>query len=150
MVLCLRLATGEIRKYRTSYSGRGENPTYHTKCGMRWPNLPEEHEECGHLDCALAAAEHDTFDIILFLAVSLIAIVWGGTRITGLVFEDSRIVLLVAFGSLILTLMAYAFYHGSKQKNELIEFRDKGTIGGIKAEQAGLTVDSESKGNAHR
>ncbi|MFB3766383.1 MAG: hypothetical protein ACE14P_14210 [Methanotrichaceae archaeon] len=150
MVLCLRLATGKIRKYRTSYAGRGENPTYHTKCGIRWPNLPKEHEECSHLDCALAAAEQDIFDSLLFLVVSFLAIVWGGSRIIGMVFEDGKIILLVAFSSLILTIMAYALYQGSKQKNELIEFRDKCTIGGIKAERTGLTVDSEPKGNAYR
>lgn len=133
MVLSIRLATGKIRKYRTSYSGTGENPTYHTKCGMFWANLPKPDKECDHLDCALAAAEYETFGSRLFLVFSLLVIAWGGSKIIGIIFKGGWSILVVAIGVLILALMVYALYRSSMDKNELIEFRDKGTIGGIKA-----------------
>jgi hypothetical protein len=60
MALIIRLATGKKRMYRTSYSGRGENPNYHTKCGMFWVDCPLPEEECNHLDCAIEAAKRGT------------------------------------------------------------------------------------------
>lgn len=133
MALSLRLATGETRKYRTSYSGFGENPTYHTKCGMRWIEPPKPEEECEHLDCALAAAKHEIFGSFLFLLVSILIFALGKSDISEIIFEDGLGVLIAAFGILILAFVVWVFYRSYRDKRELIEFRDKGIIGGVKA-----------------
>ena len=131
MALKIRLATGEIKTYSTNYSSLGVNPSHHTKCGMFWPNNPAQDEECDHLDCAIVAAEHNFRACILFLAFCFFFIVF--TRENIVTLEGIIDLAMIVFGALIITFMVYALYHSIQSKNELTEFRDKGTIDGIKA-----------------
>jgi len=133
MALSFRLATGETRKYRTSYSGFGESSTYHTKCGMRWIDPPKPEEECEHLDCALAAAKHEIFGSSLFLLLSILIFASDNSKTSKIIFEGGLGVLIAAFGILILAFVVWVFYRSCRDKRELIEFRDKGIIGGVKA-----------------
>ena len=133
MALIIRLAAGKKRMYRTSYSSRGENPDYHTKCGMFWIDRPLPEEECNHLDCAIKAAKHRNTERLMFLAFCLLIIAWGGSRILGAIFEGSLGIFMLAIGVLIFGLMIYVLYRSSLDKNELIEFKEKGTIRGTKA-----------------
>jgi hypothetical protein len=131
MVLCLQLATGEIRKYKTFYSGLGEDPNRYTKCGKVLPERAEQVEECDHLDCAIMAAERGTNHAILFLVFWFPIIIFGGVNVIN--FAEVWTIFMLAFGALILALMVWAFYSSLKHKWELDEYRSKGTIGGVRA-----------------
>lgn len=133
MALTLRLDSGEIRTYRTSYSSWGENPTHHAKCGMFWVDCPKQEEECDHLDCAIEASKHGSSQSLIFLAFCLLFIAWGGSRIVGTIFEGGWTILMAAIGVMIFALAIYELHRSSMSKNELTEFRDKGTIGGTRA-----------------
>ena len=133
MALSLRLATGEIRTYRTSYPGWGEYPTYHTECGKFWPNCPKQEEECDHLDCALKAAKKEASKCLIFLICCLLISILGGSRILELISEGGWAILLLSFGILIFIFMIYALYHERMEMNELSEYKNRGAIGGIKA-----------------
>ena len=130
MALNIQLATGETRTYSTSYSSLGENPSHHTKCGLAWPNCPAQEEVCNHLDCAIVAAKREIRDCTLFLAFCFFIIVTRGNKVTldGIIDR-----VMVVFGVLILTSVVYMLYHSFQSKNELTEFRDKGTVKGITA-----------------
>jgi len=134
MVLRLRLATGKIKEYRTSYSHSGEGSTYHTKCGTFWADCPKREDECDHLDCAIDAAERETFGAFLFLAFTLLVVVAsGGLSQVGAIFKSGWYILAAAIGALIWLLMVYALYRSNMDKNELNEFANKGTIAGVMA-----------------
>lgn len=137
MAISLRLATGEIRTYRTSYPGWGENPSYHTECGKIWPDCPEQKEECDHLDCALRAAEKRKHQSLLFLGGCVIASFWARTRMMELISEGGWAILLLAFSILIFIFAIYILYHERKEMNELNEYKNRGTVRGIKALKIG-------------
>ena len=144
LALSLRLATGKIKRYRTSYASLGENPIYHTKCGMFWTDCPKPEEECDHLDCALAAAGHETFGGLLFLIICILAIFVAGSRIVEAIFMGGWEIFFVAFGLLIMAFMVYVSFRSFMDENELTEFRDKGTIGGEKGLE-GLSLSLQAK-----
>jgi hypothetical protein len=131
MVLCLQLATGEIRKYEISYSGLGEDPNRYTKCGKVWFERPEQMEECDHLDCALMAAERDASHAILFLVFWSPIIILGGEKVID--FASVWTIFMVAFGALILAFTVWILYRSLKHKCQLDEYKLKGTIGGVRA-----------------
>lgn len=125
---------GETKEYRTSFGigligyEPGYPEKYVTKCGMEWQNEPEPYEECNHLDCAMHLAEHNKKNG-LFLVISFI--------VGGFVF------ILPAMGAnaflVSSTLPAFWFLYevlrARKQLKELHEFKNNGTINGIKANQ---------------
>lgn len=133
MALSLRLATGEVRTYRTSYPGWGDNPSYHTECGKSWPNCPEQGEECDHLDCAIKAAKKEATQWLMFLVYWLLISILGGSRILESVYKGGWAILLIAFSILNLVLAIYVLYHEKKEMNELNEYKNICTIRGIKA-----------------
>ena len=131
MVLSLELATGKIQRYQTIYSGLGENPSYKTKCGKVWPKCPDPEEECDHLGCALKAAEREAYHAILFLLFGLFFIILGSSQEMN--FDDLLIIIVVSFNGLILVFMVWVLYKSLRDKMQLEEYRDKGTIRGVRA-----------------
>lgn len=142
MVVRLQTADGKIRTYKTIQGiGGGEYgpDKYITKCGKEWKNKPKPYEECDHLDCAIYLVEGLLPDHVEYIAVMQFIIilflqmygaVQGSTDIplwtygimyglTALFFVD-----LILIGS-----------RAKKQLGELIEYRDKDTIEGIRAWQ---------------
>jgi hypothetical protein len=133
MALNIQLATGETRTYSTCYPSLGENPSYHTKCALAWPNCPAQEEECNHLDCAIVAAKREIRDCILFLAFCFFFIALGITT-RGKAIPDGFLgVIMVAFGVLIIAFAVFMLYRSYHSKNELTEFRDRCTINGTRA-----------------
>ena len=119
MVERLQTAAGEIKEYRTVYVVYGlEGPEkYATNC---------EQEECDHLVCAIHAAEYKTKqDKTFFKIFSIVGIFW----------------FLVGFGPLGGFYVLFGIYNiwqsskSAERAKELMEFRDLGTINGIKASQ---------------
>ncbi|HNX40292.1 MAG TPA: hypothetical protein PKK11_06875 [Methanothrix sp.] len=131
MSLKIRLANDETLTYRTSYPGLGENPSHHTKCGLKWSNSPSEDDECDHLDCAIVAANRISRDCVIFLAFSLFFAVFAVGR--DAIPEGFLGPAMVAFGILIIAFTVHTLYRNYQSMNELTEFRDKGSINGIKA-----------------
>ena len=137
MVVRLQTAEGEIKEYKTKYCVGGVDGyclEYRSNCGLEWKREPEPHEECHHLDCAVYLAKRQSkggpeeFMISIALAAAGI-ILWGHGQDLGLALIISGSLTLIAFSSLIGGLRART------RSGELTEYRDKGTINGIKASQ---------------
>jgi hypothetical protein len=131
MVLSLQLATGQIRKYQTFYSGLGEIPSYRTKCGKFWHGRPDLEAECDHLDCALKATETKITHTILFISCEFFVMFLGSSH--EMIFDNILFILLVSFNGMILVFIVWVFYNSLRNKWQLDEYRDKGTIGGVRA-----------------
>ena len=139
----LQTADGEVKRFPTTYTeGGGEYgppKKYVTPCGREWDHSPKELEECDHLDCAINCAKQRKNEsrkyFILFVVIA------------GL-FPISKII--VGFPSIFFILMgAYVLialwflideFRAGKRFKELIEYRDLGTINGIKAFKIGPPV----------
>lgn len=70
--MSVRLQTdkGEIKEYQTFY-GVGscigdvsEVDKWITKCGREWDRMPESHQECDHVECAIRAIDSGKFNLI--------------------------------------------------------------------------------------
>jgi hypothetical protein len=139
MAFKLQREDGEIKEYPTvygdGYNGIDPNPRrYVTKCGQEWILDPGIRGGCNHLDCAIHMAENESrssfmasvafiifpIGLILFMRddpnFMLSAIISGGSAFAGFV------ILIHGFRT-------------SRQLKELVEFREEGAIGGIKAHQ---------------
>jgi hypothetical protein len=153
MVIRLQTLEGDTKEYQTVYSVRGgPDPAgdsegsphyldkYITNCGLEWKDKPKEHEECNHLECAIYLAKQKRkkgpegfmFFIVLaavsmILAEMLMAKTWLNLTIIFLLFPAALFPILLAFYSLIRGLRA------GEELLDLTEYRDKGTINGIKA-----------------
>lgn len=158
MAVRLQTAEGEIKEYETTrvetvkYLGEGVSiDKYVAKCGREWKNKPKLQEECNHIYCAIAVAEHlanssksastemPIFGAI-FLFISILAEtvfhsrVWCGIGL----FMGS---ILVLFGAL----AVWSYPRDARRLQELVEFSDHGTIGGIKACVLESTQPQENK-----
>lgn len=139
----LQTADGEVKRFPTTYTeGGGEYgppEKYIAPCGGEWDHAPKELEECDHLDCAINCAKrrkNESRKYFIFFGV-----------IAGL-FPISKII--VGFPSILFILMgAYALIalwfliaelREGKRFRELTEYRDLGTINGIKAFQIGPPI----------
>jgi len=155
MVFRLQTAEGNIREYRTVYTAKGEpDPAgdsegsphyldkYCTYCGREWKEKTQDHEECNHMECAIYLARKRRKDGpagfmvgILLAAVSMILAGWimaekgQNIVIILLLIPGALFPLMLAFRSLIRGLRA------GEELLELTEFRDRGTVNGIKAWQ---------------
>jgi hypothetical protein len=135
MAVRLQTAEGEIKEYTTwdiKFVHVSEGPTlidkYFTPCGLKWKDKPKPQEECNHLGCAIYLAEQSWKGSLVFFVVL--------TAVVFLILEEKQIterllaylsMLLLAYWGLISVLRA------RKRVEELIEYRDRGTINGIKA-----------------
>lgn len=135
MALRLQLEDNEIKEYRTWYSETEiENgPTiYKTKCGLAWKKRPDLCNECNHVDCAIKAVEHE---ILIGKFVAVMSIV-GFILFTAVIIHNKDIKLTLIFSTYWAAIGIFyglKWYNNSKIRKTLIEFRDRGTVNGIKA-----------------
>jgi len=134
MAIYLELGNGIIKKYPTSYKlyhSKGEYVSFTIKSECDMP----ECAECDHLDCAVYAAEYTAKDNKSDFKVLLACcIFWLLIAILG--FNTVWMQLGLGLGA-ILAIFAIQSDLQSKisaeSATELIEFRDLGTINGVKA-----------------
>lgn len=143
MVVRLQTADGKVRRFPTTYS-EGERESgipekYATYCGMELKNAPKEHEECDHLDCAIHCAKqrkNESHQYFILYCVAAILLLIYNILMEGpfLPFLILGLTALPALWCLIDELRA------GKRFKELTEYKDLGTISGIKAYQIGPPV----------
>jgi hypothetical protein len=128
MVVRLQTANGRIKEYKTTYpscGGEGLPNTYHTKCGRKWDYQPSPQEECDHLKCAIsivnADRKHGPLIAVFFFVMS------------GMPYQRGEILLAVIFFLLPAFYFLLSGLRAGKRFKELTEYRDRGTINGIKA-----------------
>jgi len=139
MAFKLLLENGKVKCYHTaygaSYSGNGDITTYQTKCGLKWIDKPATYEECNHLDCAIMAADEEVSSGWLAILICAIMVVisppiasrgfWEG------IFAAFSIIFFLAMGLFLIS----STKKDADKSRELKEFRDHGTVNGIKARQ---------------
>jgi hypothetical protein len=138
MAVRLQTAKGEIKKYGTTqvkWVTYGESTCvdkYVTKCGWEWKDKPKEREECDHLDCAIYLAKQENDEgktvFMLFIAGS------GIMMILMRPFQDFVLESVILGASILAG--TFGLIHGfraGKRFKELTEYRDHGTINGVKA-----------------
>ena len=130
MVIRLQLDNGTIRAYKTWYETEGSEwapPEYKTKCGINWDFSPHFDNGCDHIDCAIRAAEQPRYEAKALFACGVLWILFSS-----IFFLDW---LLSIFGFFMWSVFAFLSYRKVDNKliEELIEFRDHGTVNGIKA-----------------
>jgi hypothetical protein len=140
MAVRLKTTEGKIKEYQTAYgigskfvftendSGGYYTPKkYVTDCGLEWGVQPNLQDQCDHLDCAIKASTRDFLFIFIFAAFcsifSLSSFLGMENYFAGIVFG------LPAYMSLAAVLKML------KESMELAEYRDNGTINGVKARQ---------------
>jgi len=136
MAFMLQLENGEIKEYRTSF-GMGtidppSNGAHTTSCGMKWNDDPGKDKECNHFDCAISVSKDGRkrygqlsgFIIIFGIIVILVGCRYDEIWVSFGLFE---IILGAMFG------LPYLNYYIKNQ--ELEEFKNMGTINGIKAQE---------------
>jgi len=138
MAVWLQTVDDKIKEYRTAYGegsdyGEPASPEkYVTKCGQEWRSKPSPQKECYHLECAIYLAEKQKRNGSAFFKVSIIFAIGSMVFMRqdlGFVLMFSGLSTLMVFAYLINGLMA------GKRFDELIEYRAKRTINGIKASQ---------------
>jgi hypothetical protein len=136
MSVRLQTADGEIKEYDTVegvYMGEAYNPQpskWISNCGREWENEPKPYEECDHLECAIYLAEKSTTYslVVLTVIIGIHFIIIISTKMLTMTLIIV-VILSILLASIITRLGSW------KKLNELNEFRDNGTIKGIKAWQ---------------
>ena len=137
MVVRLQTAEGKIKEYQT-IKGVGNCiggevsgvEKWITKCGREWDRLPEPYQECCHLECAIDKAEiwelyaMATVFFGSITAISFYIVANGAPNVISL--------MTISFAVLTIILLILALEE-KKCWNELNEFKNNGTIKGIKA-----------------
>ena len=135
MSVRLQLENGEINNYCTWYSrteGESGPTTYHTECGMFWDKEPPSDGGCGHIECAIKAAE---FEANFFIAgICVLALMFLIMFIFQMI-EEGVTSSFIIYAALLVLPIGLSFRGFDKEYRELVEFRDHGTINGIRAEQ---------------
>jgi len=147
MSVRLQLENGEVREY-TTWGPGGEwyhdYPTrYETMCGMRCYEETDEGPGCDHIDCAIAANRNNRFLFLPFTfmpAIIGVYVVFDAVilLIDGSYDGVSDLLVPLGFGGFFLLFGIsgiFAWYCDYKTGRELVEFRDRGTVNGIRAEQ---------------
>jgi hypothetical protein len=139
MVVRLQTAEGEIEEHQT-VCGVGGAPIgdmgswydkWVTKCGREWINVPEPHQECDHLECAIDCAENNIDEYQADVIGSIIIIIF--IICLWKLFEHILILFFIFMFTLALSMFFYSVMLYKNEFNQLSEFRDKGTINGINA-----------------
>jgi len=124
MAFKLQLESGKIKNYPISYKSyyaEGECVFYDTKSKCD----TFKHTDCSHLDCAIYAAEYTAKDNKSGFKILLAAAIFWFLVLRDLVLCG----LIVLFG----VYFILQSIRSAKKARELIEFRDHGTINGVKA-----------------
>lgn len=136
MVLRLQTKEDQIKTYQTInniYGTQDFTPIIcFTKCGLDSRFPPKLNEGCGHLECAIFSAKRDkkqySAAVILLITIIIISFIYSW-KVPGSDIDT--------FFLLFFTPVAFAGYingyRSGKRLNELTEYKDKGTINGIKA-----------------
>ena len=136
MVVRLQTAEGKIKEYQTIQwkSGGEDRPSiYFTACGRKWEDWPRNWNDfnylnCDHLDCAIAYAEAQAKpESMIFVIIGLLITVFYTNWL-----EDAVLVLLCLFLLPLLYFMEGVEKNAKEQLKELTEYKDKGTINGVK------------------
>ena len=139
MAFKLQKENGEIKEYSTvygdGYNGVDTDPRrYVTKCGQEWRFDPGIGRGCNHLECAIHMAENESSSSFM---ASVAFIIFAIGLI--LFMRDDPNFMLFAMISGTSALVGFVILiHGfrtSRQLKELVEFREEGAIGGMKAHQ---------------
>jgi len=149
MVVCIETVEGKIKKYHTiepvypSNGGDNSHPEkYIAHCGREWKDKPKEHEECDHIDCALYLAkrsyDNGPMGFVIYSALGvgfIIFIIWENIN-----FEYEFLGITLPLNLLFYVTFFLAALHSlieglksGKQFDELKEYKQKGTINGVRA-----------------
>jgi hypothetical protein len=142
MVVRLQTAEGKIKEYQTvrgvgGMGGEGSGvEKWITKCGREWDRVPELHQECSHLECAIEKANIWKLYAMAVVFFGSIAAISSGI-VDKIVDKGAPgAILLFALPSFVLTIIALVWALDEKKCwDELIEFKNDGSINGIKAWQ---------------
>ena len=136
MVVRLQTAEGKIKEYQT-IKGVGNCiggevsgiEKWITKCGREWDRLPEPHQECCHLECAIDKAD-------IWKLYAMATVFFGSITVISFYIINSgpNVIISFPFAVLAIILLVLALEE-KKCWNELNEFKNKETINGIKAWQ---------------
>ncbi len=153
MVLRLQTAEGIIKEYPTVI-GVGCTPKgddsydyekWVTKCGIVWQKKPEHHQECDHLECAICSAECGRAKKTGAIYLATIAAMFFVITVSIKPWDIIKLFLVMFF----VIFAAASILHwgiglkGEENLNELTEYRDKGTINGIKTRK--ISSQEETK-----
>jgi hypothetical protein len=139
MVVRLQTAEGKIKEYQTIQwkSGGEDSPSiYFTACGRKWEDWPRNWNDfnylnCNHLDCAIAYADAQAKpESMIFAIIVLLITSFGAHWLEDL--GDTFLFFLCFFLYPSFYFMEIAGKNARKQLKELTEYRDKGTINGVK------------------
>jgi hypothetical protein len=141
MTVRLRTTSGVIKEYKTTYvirGGQDDLDKYATNCEGELKKEPSPQEECDHLDCAIYAAEYTVKNEKTLFKISFIGYMFWVS--IGLFFGENIDPWMALSGGgvglIILLFGIHNIYRSNryaKMAKELIEFRDHGTINGIKS-----------------
>jgi hypothetical protein len=143
MSLRLQTEDSKIKEYQTVY-GVGCVPLgtdyydyekWVSNCGTEWHKEPEPHEECDHLKCAIHKAESERVKktgAIYLAAIAAIFFVISAVIKPLDIIRGFSFILFVIFALASIVHLGIGL-KGEENWNDLIEFKDKGTIKGIKA-----------------
>jgi hypothetical protein len=135
MVVRLQTTVGEIKEYTTTdikFVYVCEGPTlidkYFTPCGLEWKETPKPQEECNHLGCAIFLAEQSWKGRLVFFVVLTVFVFMG------ILAEKTDYARLLAYLSILLLAfwVLISVIRARRRVEELIEYRDKGTINGVR------------------
>jgi hypothetical protein len=104
---------------------------YVTDCGLEWKDKPNPQHECEHIDCAMKVAIKNMKSAALYSILFIPLLIFG---IRDMLSDFSTFLLTGFFAT---SVLACLFIELSSWKKliELTEYKDKGTIDGIKANQ---------------
>lgn len=136
MVVRLQTAEGKIKEYQTiqwKSGGEARPSIYFTACGRKcedWPGNWNDFDylNCDHLDCAIAYADAQAKpESMIFAIIVLLIIVFGPHWL-----ELDSVPVLSWFFLLPLLYSMQIEKNARKQFEEITEYKDKGTINGVK------------------
>jgi hypothetical protein len=142
MVVRLQTAEGKIKEYQTvkgvgDLNGEGSGvDKWITKCGREWDRVPEIHQECSHLECAIDKANIWKLHATAVVLFGLITAISFGIADKIVDKGAPGAILLFAFPFAVITIILLVSALDEKKCwDELNEFKNDGSIKGIKAWQ---------------
>jgi len=138
MAVRLKTERDMVETYSTSFGVDSYEPiyvqgNYKSKCGREWKGKPPINEECDHLDCAIWANEQyrrnaKTISLIL-IGSGLVFMLFGWTFGSEFYYWFGQGVMCLSI------IYVLDYLYGQYKARYLKEFKDKGTIRGVKAHQ---------------